>query len=462
MGLDIVGVPLLLGTVLILAFFCTRIARDPKIALYVAIFTAPVTQRLGEGAFLQRLAISDIMGVLFIFTWFVNTQSFRRRLIRLPSPLNPYVSLLVYVLGLSLLVNLVSYNDIVGGVEEFAVIFYLSLFYFTFTKAITTDQEVQRILDIWLVAAVFVVGVGLWDSLGNRLLGLPQIIGPVKEGDEYRVAATFKTTGQLGVYLLSTFFIALARYFLPDSSKRTRTGLTLLMAGVVLLSIFASRRSTYVAFLVGLAAFLIVKVKDPKALISGLIICIASFAVVTTFLNQDEDFSKYFQSRVRILTPGGVQSDEFIQLQGQSALKAFTENPIIGIGIGRFWGSEYDLTGNEIHSTYAQLLAETGILGSTVYAFFMLMLVRLTYETAFRMRDPKWSAFCGVLFAAFFGFGVSYSYNRHLRERSFWILVGVIVCIQRLAKARTRLIQQRRREAALARARRVQAVMGAS
>lgn len=231
---------------------------------------------------------------------------------------------------------------------------------------------------------------------------------------------------------------------MPDTSKKYRFALFLLMLGIVIVSLFASRRSAYAGFLVGAGVFTLINLRNPKrlALWIGLTLCIVF--VVVKVLNINEEFSRYFSNRVAILHPDKIEQNPFIQAQLKGTSQVLIENPVFGIGFGGFRNSRYDLTGHEIHSAPMQMLVETGIIGFLVYLFFLGMLLKLAYENAFTLNDPKWSQFSSVIFAALFGLYTSALYNRHLRDRNFWVLIGIIVCVNRLAKwrAQQRLEQE--------------------
>jgi O-antigen ligase len=86
--------------------------------------------------------------------------------------------------------------------------------------------------------------------------------------------------------------------------------------------------------------------------------------------------------RLQAFTTTSVDDTEadFIVLQRQGALRGFFENPILGIGYGGFAESEYSPTGHEVHSTPMRFLVELGLVGITLYVWFVLEAV----ATAFR------------------------------------------------------------------------------
>ena len=419
-----------LGIFVILIF--GKMIKNPKIGIYLVIIAAPFTLSLGDNSLMRRFTISEVAGLLFLSAWFLHRIFTSDRHLVPFSSFTPVVWFLAFIVVLSISVNLV-YIHSIHWVVELMVLLYLLIFYTLFERLICTDEDIRNVINVWLAISAVVVIIGLW-NIGAKLWGLPGFMNLVGERYEWRISGTFRSTGQLGLYLLTTFWIALASCFLPDNSKKHRFALLLLMLGIIIVSLFASRRSTFAGFLVGAVVFTLINLRRPKrlALWVGLILCIVF--VVAVVLNINEGFFRYFSKRFVILHPDSIEQNPFIQSQFKDTSQAFWENPVMGIGFGSFMYSKYASTGNEIHSSPMQMLVETGIIGFLVYLFLLGMLLRLAYENTFTLKDPKWSQFSSVIFAALFGIYTSAIYNRHLRERSFWVLIGIIVCINRLAK----------------------------
>ena len=434
-------------TIIALAIGCmaafiifNKMIANPKNGIYLVIIATPFTMSLGSNALMRRFTIAEIAGLLLLLAWFLNQIFISGRYWGPFSSFTPVAWSLAFVVVLSISVNL-AYIRPTQSIVEFMVLLYILIFYTLFEQLICTEEDIRNVINVWLVVAAVVVIIGLSD-MGTKFWGLPTFINLVGERYEWRTSATFRTTGQLGVYLFTTFWIVLASYFRPDTSKKYRFALLLVMLGIVIVSLFASRRSAFASFFVSAGVFTLINLRNPKqinlrnpkqiALWTGLILCIVF--IILGVLNINEDFSRYFSNRIAVLQPTKMKQVPFIQTQIGETSRAFWENPVLGIGFGGFRNSRYDSTGNEIHSAPTQMLIETGIIGFLVYLFFLGMLLKLAYENAFTLDNPKWSQFSSVIFAALFGLYTSALYNRHLRERSFWVLIGIIVCINRLAK----------------------------
>lgn len=409
---------------------------EPKLALYLVVATAPVTKSLGEGTITSRITISEFAGILFLLCFLAHTLFTRRgRLFRV-SHIDISAALLLLVVLLSVGLKFHAYDDPARLVEA-VILLYLIVLFFAIEQVVRSDNDIENVLKVWFGVSMIIVVVGLWDSVGYWLFGLPKIF-PSKR-DPFRPIATFRNPPQLAIYLFTTFFVALSTYFLPQLRRRDRWFLLILMAGALVVMASTSRRSVFIAYLIGLAAVVILRMRQLRKMIIpvGLIALIGGIVIMKT-LEADQTLADFFMNRLSVLTPDVLEKKPFLQSQLEGGWKAFTENPIFGIGFGRYPGSEYDLFEfvSELHSAYLQIMAETGLVGLMAYFLFLFTIIKLCYEIAFTFRDPRWAQFSMTLFASFFGFLISYGYNRHLRERYFWILIAVIVAIHRVARAR--------------------------
>lgn len=426
-------------------FALLKMLRDPKLALYVVLVTAPVTRSLGGGTFTRRLTISELAGILFLFCFLYKMLKPGERSFR-ASRIDTRAALLLLVALLSAALGSFASEDQAWIVESI-VLLYLMTFCLGVEQVLKSDADVEGALRVWFGIAAIVTAIGLWDSVGHWLFHLPKLFSGK---DPFRPIATFRNSAQLSIYLFTTFFVALSSYFLPHLRPRDRGFLLILMTGILIVIPFASRRSIFVAFLAGITVVGFLRIRYLKGIIALAAMALIGGTVVIKTLEANQTLFEFSTGRLEVLTPGSLQQNPFLEAQLAGTWEAFMENPILGVGFGQYGGSDYDFIEDisgfsaEVHSTYLQVLAETGLVGFTAYLLFLFMLIRFCYETAFKFKDPRWAQFSMTLLGAFGGFIVSYGYNRHLRERMFWTLTGLIVCIHRLARHR---YKQRRGQA---------------
>ena len=111
-------------------------------------------------------------------------------------------------------------------------------------------------------------------------------------------------------------------------------------------------------------------------------------------------FFNYLQTRVgmiddRLEAALGASKETaarkgFFELQREGVSYAFRTHPIIGIGWGGFAKSQYSPTGHEVHSTPLRFVAETGLVGTAFYVFFMFVLLRSVWVGFLWMRRSPW------------------------------------------------------------------------
>jgi hypothetical protein len=159
----------------------------------------------------------------------------------------------------------------------------------------------------------------------------------------------------------------------------------------------------------------------------------------------------FFQDRVgmiddRLGSALAISEDDaaeksFFLLQREGVRHAFTTHPFLGIGWGGFAKSQYSPTGHEVHSTPLRFLAETGLVGLSLYVFFMIAVLRSVWAAYLTMRKTEYGNSYMVLAVGFTSLTVSYAYNRHVTERTFWLLMAVIFAAELFA-ARVRAAQE--------------------
>jgi hypothetical protein len=454
---DSLTLVLLVSVMLAAPVVLHKAIKNPRWAVYFLIVTVPFTRSLGEGAIGKRLTVAVIAGVVLVLAWLLRSMFVRQPVqysIALPyarrlpstaglglenpkghSKLFPYAWGLGVVAMVSVVWNFPNF-DSPARLVELAVLVYLLVIYTVLENVIVSGDDIRKILGVWLGVATVVVGIGLWDGVAH-LVGLPQIIGPVTEVVPWRYGSTFRHYGQLAIYLHETFFVALAYASLPGNSRRTKLWLAALELGILALIPFTPRRSTYLAFAVSLAAFSLIARSLGRMLRVGLLLVVGAL-LAGAILSQSAEFMEYFRGRVEVLQPQQAGEQIFLREQVAGALEAFSENVALGIGLGGFQGSRYDAFGNEVHSTYLQILAETGVVGFVALFLFLMMILKLAHQNFHALKDPDWLLFSQIIFAELFGLFVSAAYNRHLRDHSFWILLAVIATLNRWLKHKCR------------------------
>lgn len=156
----------------------------------------------------------------------------------------------------------------------------------------------------------------------------------------------------------------------------------------------------------------------------------------------------------RVLSPAQYKSSQSINSRlalQDAAWDYWTENPIFGLGIGGF-GSEFIRENNPTasvmrfmvyignweevfigtHNMYLQLLADTGIIGFILFAWFYWLMFRgiMRYEQHYREQgDREGEALASALWVSLLGFAICCVFLHALQQHIWWMIAAAAVAI---------------------------------
>ncbi|HOX06544.1 MAG TPA: O-antigen ligase family protein [Planctomycetota bacterium] len=421
----------IVGLCCVLALATIWCLGNPQRAFLLVIFSTPFIYNPTRDRLLMRVGLPEVVFVFFFFVW-IWSLAFRRR------PFRPLRMVHLFAL-LFLLVAAVSFvgadpEGFSHGVIEVLILGYLVIFCLIADQFMSGDDEIKRVLDVWMLAAALVAIIGLYECVAV-ILHLPRLN---RYRDEYRVIATFRRPPQLGVYALSSFFVAVAYSMVPDLPARKRLALRILAAAMVVLIVFSSRRSALASLAVGMFLILVLHAGElRRAVVLGGLFALAVFGA-HQLISSEPTLREFFTNRLRVLYNPGEEGVPFIKANFDDAVAAFHERPLLGIGYGHFAGSDYSSTGNEIHSTPLRVLAECGTIGALVYLAMTCTFLYLAWRNVRLARGTIWVGFAQVIFPGMVALQVSYLYNRALRDRTYWLLIALTVALHSMLAARRR------------------------
>ena len=229
-----------------------------------------------------------------------------------------------------------------------------------------------RVVSVYLNVCAFSL-IGSTALLGSKTGGL---LGNYQAGGMMMSIACvlnvidYYRSSKSSVYLWLTLLTAFALLF---TGKRTFALIAL--AGVFVLYLFASR---------GKKSFLKV-------------VLITLFLVATSFVAYEfTDFGRNAFERVALLT-GGNETDAMSgrNLLWDAAWITFQEHPVTGIGFGSFanWYAafymQYGRTAYLTHNIYYGMLAETGVVGTSIFIALFAWALASTVRTLFAVRRSE-------------------------------------------------------------------------
>lgn len=239
----------------------------------------------------------------------------------------------------------------------------------------------------------------------------------------------------------SMFFPLLLSFSFQDKKvKRARLAAFLVLAAILI----NGSRGGWIAVLVSTAVFFIMylitqrqysRTVSTLLIFSGMVwggIVFAPQAVVVAF--QD-----------RLSTVERLEEDKSYairQLMIQRGLRLFQNNPLIGVGISRWYKESVPLQIPRIlqyetqdyfekkssHNSYVSYLAENGVIGSAPLAFFLLLLLLGGFRSALRLarRGMLWAL---GAYAGFIGMSIHLWGLAGLTGTSTWFIYGLVAAI---------------------------------
>jgi O-antigen ligase len=279
------------------------------------------------------------------------------------------------------------------------------------------------------------------------------LIGPwiayqgVNSGGDIHAVGPFRNRSHMAYYMLTGFWLALMYRFWPGLPRWQRWISYIVLASCLYAVAVSGRRSVYLALGIGLAGLGVSFLGAQRGRRARFILtAVFLIALVGLFYNYGATLfprAKFFQERLQAIggdlknafTPADevTGEDSFIALQRQGALAAFRSSPLIGIGWGGFYRSQFSPTGHEVHSTPLRFLSELGLIGISLYTFFMAYLLFNSARLARQMRGSPFGNVYLSMALGLWSMSVSYLYPRHVPERTFWLLVVIYLSMELMA-----------------------------
>ena len=325
---------------------------------------ALVIPSIVTGSFIPDLLISSLS---LWFLYFV----FKNKIFYIFKNIYFYIFLCFYLL--CILSSLLSDNILFSLKSSF---FYVRIAIFSLLIAYLIDQN-KKILDIFYYTFFITFTILTIDSfiqffLGYNIVGLP-IPG-------VRVSSFFGSELILGSYLSRLFPLFIALFFIKEKKNYFEIFFFIILSvGIYITVLFSGGRSSFLFINLGLV-FILIFIRNHLT-IKLIFVSLISILLIIFFFKSDRINQRWLGD---VYTPNAMIKNFFniekktniiISKAHDSFLitswKMFIEKPILGHGpkMFRIKCDEWKLNNNDIicsthpHNFYAQLLAETGLLG---------------------------------------------------------------------------------------------------
>ena len=443
----------------------TAFLRRPMWGLYAflvlsAVLIAPELPVVGE-----KLSVADPVFALAAACLLVSGRRLRATpvpLLRAQKHALGLVTLWWLLATVSLLTNVA--RGAVGPAYQVQCLLELAVYLY----GILSLAVVVRYVDTWprWVAALtaYAVGGAVVSVVGWAGL-LPG--APAWMMDEYsgRVSSTLRESGQVAGYVgpLLVYSLFLHQQWAAPRWARSRAGLA---AGVVAVlsgfgvNVLSGSRMSLLVNAVAFAALAALVVRENRrtgtktgrvkfVLATGLVAGVTVAGMAAAAPEQRTGPVPPWARAVQIFQAwweGEAEVDDPRVRQLKIASGTFLDYPIVGVGAGN-WKFFYGT--HEPHNTYVAVAAEGGAVAAAAFLLFLLVLGGIGLRASARCPAGPPRA---LVRAFLVGFGVLLFYQLTilgLRQRHFWFLCGLMICLPRVI-ADLRLRLQAAREAARA------------
>ncbi len=271
-------------------------------------------------------------------------------------------------------------------------------------------------------------------------------------GGDIQEAGPFRNRAHMANYMLTAFWLGLLYSLWPGIARRERLIAYGAMAAALYPIAASGRRSVYLSMILGLAAIslslLLAAGRRRRQVVAAIAVVLVVVGLFVTVGGRWLPQLAFFQERIAGIgdrlemaartTEEADAESNFLLLQRRGALQAFRDRPLLGIGWGGFYNSPYSPTGHELHSTPLRFLAELGIVGVALYLGLMLYLLMGPLYSFLLLRRGPYAMPALAMLVALWSLAASYAYNRHITERTFWLLVVVVLTFEALARSLAR------------------------
>lgn len=423
-----------------------RVSKPFILLLGALTFAAFMTESKFVPGVANNIGLFELTSIVFIVSaiaYFLKNNV----KIQIPFP-NKILFILIPIAAVSVL--RIPEERMMSGVISVLILMFVTIISLAVYNVVSLDEKfLYALIRLFAYSAVI---AGVWYIMDGGFSG------------SYSASGPFRNRVHAGISMLTSFWVVLIFALLPNIPRIEKiaafSALPIILLGVA----SAGRRSVYVSLIVGLLllalSFGVTRGKQRMQIIVSIVLIFSSFYFIYAVVSDYTPGAAFFKERVWMieqrLTAATMSEDEpeaddnFILLQRQGVLRAFGDYPILGIGWGGFVDSEYSPTGHEAHSMPLRFLGELGLIGISFYLIFMGGLLFGSFRLWRRSRGTDFQLPTLVICIAFWSLSLSYLYNRHFTERTFWLLVVVYLGIETLVAKKLASSKRARRDSLIA------------
>lgn len=377
-----------------------------------------------------RLAEWLIVATVF-YRW-ASSRHFRILFYQRVIDVSPMLGLLLAMLGWSLICSVSGESPLFSIVYVSKTWIFSTLFFVLFLVAVRTKEDIERIIFVALLAALFATAIGmaewfykdnlfrsLFPSDPDRMADLEWIVSERFRDGVYRVSSLFKHPLVYGEYLAMTLPFCL--YFLTNAKQSIVRYCAILGLIFIPIGIYVSHtRSSIIASVAGVIVYMIAlaigrsKVKSGRILVV-MVAAIAACALMIMMLFLTKDM---LQGR----TQGERGSSNARVIMFDRGITLIKEAPVFGYGPGTGAskiGKLSSTSGITIDNYFLSVALETGVPGLILYICILIVPFGKLFQVTTRDRAGLIAAILGsIAVYAIIRSVLSLTYNQN-----YWLLL---------------------------------------
>lgn len=440
------------------------IAQNPRLGLYLTIAAVPLDQvgKLGNILPGVNITIAKIFALLTLASWLLHLITRRMNFVWRPEA----TVLLLYLVAGAF--SLIDTDEFKRGLQEMVIFTSTALFFIMVFNLLRTKRHlVTALLALSIVSAGTFAYAGVqryfsgeviaervgWLEAGEATSGVE--VSNIESASIGTVRRSTGTTAHSNVLSASTAFLfpLLAAFMMLARAPWLKL-LALIGMGCCLVGATVSLSRT------GMLTYAIVL---PALLYAGMLrvtpmrVILLVVAIIVAIPFMPEGVSRIFDPE-NYFSSNSVSVSERYKLWAAAAEAGF-EHPLNGMGIGNNRGI-FDYYYNPwnpglltVHSSYLQILIETGVPGLLVMLYFFYRIIRLFARARWlfiQQNDRVGAALSTALLISFVSFlligAIAFDFLR-IGFKNMWVMIGASVVLYQIAVRQQREIESEATEA---------------
>lgn len=432
------------------AFIAVFIFLYPRAGLYLIVFLTIIFERyftltpLVFNEVVYKLYPLDVVIILIILSLLVRHRFSKAWFKHLKADKLFYISLAIFfgILSINFIRTVAMGGDVAIGFSVIKNYIFYSVLFFLTLKLITSQKYLQRLIKTMLMAIIVVLAM----FLGSLVSGQSFLT-------EYIPLSTYGERFLGGGH---SFFLALGLLFLINFLVfKTNLGKSwskyvywILFFASFFGIVLSLLRHLWLGLILGVIFLFIFYQKKHKAeflKIAGIVITIVLvLTILLVWFNgwqrdaglTSTNMLASVELRIKSLFTSQINDESALwrEESWKGALRAFTNNPILGIGYGQnlyveLFDFETEIEIRDLHNDYIGMMLQTGILGILAMFWFMIEIIKKFFKQNKKAVQQNkaflLSAASGiVLFLFSANFGTYFDIN--LLIIFFYILLGLM------------------------------------